>query len=329
MTHGEAPDRRLAAVLLVPALVALVLALFAWPQARFEPRDLPLGVAGPPQATAPLEAQLAEAGDAFDVHRYADEAAARAAIEDREVYGAISASPAGVTLLTASAGSPAVAALLQERFAAGAPAGEGGSGQPGVATATDVVPADPDDPRGAALSASVLPLLLAGIITGALVASITPPGLVQIGALVGASALAGLAAVAIAQGWLGVIEGSWVANTGVLSLTVLAVALVVAGLVALLRLPGIGVAVVLMVLIGNPWSGIGSAPELLPRPTGDIGQLLPPGAGGNALRSTAFFDGARAGGHVAVLIAWALLGLVAIGAGAYRKQQATGEAPSR
>ena len=109
----------------------------------------------------------------------------------------------------------------------------------------------------------------------------------------------------------------------------LAVALVVAGLVALLRLPGIGVAVVLMVLIGNPWSGIGSAPELLPRPTGDIGQLLPPGAGGNALRSTAFFDGARAGGHVAVLIAWALLGLVAIGAGAYRKQQATGEAPSR
>ncbi len=306
-----------------------MLTLFAWPQARSEPRDLPLGVAGPPQATAPLEAQLAEAGDAFEVRRYADEAAARAAIEDREVYGAIAASPTGVTLLTASAGSPAVAALLQERFAAVTPAVEGGSGQPGAATAIDVVPADPDDPRGAALSASVLPLLLAGIITGALLASITPPGIVQVGALLAASVLAGLAAVAIAQGWLGVIEGSWVANAGVLSLTVLAVALVVAGLVALLGLPGIGVAAVLMVLIGNPWSGIGSAPELLPRPIGDIGQLFPPGAGGNALRSTAFFDCARAGGHVAVLIAWAVLGLAAMGAGAHRKQRATGEAAPR
>ncbi len=306
-----------------------MLTLFAWPQARSEPRDLPLGVAGPPQATAPLEAQLAEAGDAFEVRRYADEAAARAAIEDREVYGAIAASPTGVTLLTASAGSPAVAALLQEQFAAATPAGEGGSSQPAAAEAVDVVPADPDDPRGAALSASVLPLLLAGIITGALLASITPPGIVQVGALLVASALAGLAAVAIAQGWLGVIEGSWVANAGVLSLTVLAVALVVAGLVALLGLPGIGVAAVLMVLIGNPWSGIGSAPELLPRPIGDIGQLFPPGAGGNALRSTAFFDCARAGGHVAVLIAWAVLGLAAMGAGAHRKQRATGEAASR
>ncbi|MEK6326848.1 MAG: ABC transporter permease [Actinomycetota bacterium] len=306
-----------------------MLTLFAWPQARFEPRDLPLGIAGPPQATALLEARLAEAGDAFEVHRYADEASARAAIEDREVYGAIAASRTGVTLLTASAGSPAVAGLLQEQFAAATPGGEGGSSQQAVAEVVDVVPADPDDPRGAALSASVLPLLLAGIITGALVATITAPGLVQLGALLAASALAGLAAVAIAQGWLGVIEGSWVANAGVLSLTVLAVALVVAGLVALLGLPGIGVAAVLMVLIGNPWSGIGSAPELLPRPIGGIGQLFPPGAGGNALRSTAFFDCARAGGHVAVLIVWAVLGLVAMGAGAHRKQRATGEAASR
>jgi hypothetical protein len=47
-----------------------------------------------------------------------------------------------------------------------------------------------------------------------------------------------------------------------------------------------------MVLIGNPFSGVGTGPELLPQPVGAIGQLLPPGAGGNLLRSTAFFDGA-------------------------------------
>ena len=317
-----ADRRHLPAVLLIPLVVALVLTLFAWPQTRLEPRDLPIGVAGPPQATGPIEAQLADAGDTLEIHRYPDEPAARAAVEDRDVYGAVVASPAGVTLLTASAGSSAVAGLLQERFAA--PPAEGGSARPVAARVVDVVPAPEDDPRGAALSASVLPMLLAGIITGALISSLTAPGLAQVGALFAASVLAGLAAVAIAQGWLDVLEGSWVANAGVLSLTVLAVASVVAGLVALMGLPGIGVAAVLMVLIGNPWSGIGSAPELLPRPIGDIGQLLPPGAGGNALRSTAFFDGARSWDHLWVLIVWAVLGFAALGAGAYRRQQGSG-----
>ena len=67
-----------------------------------------------------------------------------------------------------------------------------------------------------------------------------------------------------------------------------------------------------MVLIGNPFSGVGSAPELLPQPVGAIGQLMPPGAGGNLLRSTGFFDGAAAGGHIAVLLAWTLVGLGAL-----------------
>ena len=57
------------------------------------------------------------------------------------------------------------------------------------------------------------------------------------------------------------------------------------------------------------FSGVGSAPEMLPQPTGAIGRLMPPGAGGNLLRSTGSFDGAAAGGHVAVLLAWALGGL--------------------
>jgi hypothetical protein len=65
------------------------------------------------------------------------------------------------------------------------------------------------------------------------------------------------------------------------------------------------------VLVGNPLSGVSSAPELLPEPAGAIGQLLPPGAGGNLLRSTAFFDGAAASGPLVVLVAWVALGLVA------------------
>ena len=34
---------------------ALVLTLFAWPSARLEPRDMPIGVAGPQSAVAQIE----------------------------------------------------------------------------------------------------------------------------------------------------------------------------------------------------------------------------------------------------------------------------------
>ena len=56
-----------------------------------------------------------------------------------------------------------------------------------------------------------------------------------------------------------------------------------------------------MVFVGNPFSGVATSPDMLPAGAGALGQLLPPGAGGNLLRSTGFFDGAAAGEHVAVL----------------------------
>jgi hypothetical protein len=305
-------------LLVIPVIVAVLLALFAWPQANLEPRGLPVGVAGSEAATAPLDAQIADSPDAFDIHRFADAEEARQAIEDREVYGAFVPSPEGVEVLTASGASPAVSAALQEIASGGEPATTQASGEAPPITVTDVVPADPDDPRGAAFAAGVLPLLIAGIITGILCATTFPAGARQIGALIGASALAGLAAVAVTQGWLDVIEGGWLANASVLALMILAVAGLVAGCMAVLGLPGIALAAVIVVLMGNPWSGIATAPELLPTPVGDIGQLLPPGAGGNALRSTAFFDGAGLSGHLLVLLAWVAIGLGGVALGSRR-----------
>lgn len=133
--------------------------------------------------------------------------------------------------------------------------------------------------------------------------------------------------------WLAVVEGDWVANAGGLSLTVLAIASVVAGLQALLGAPGVALGALTMVLIGNPFSGIATAPEMLPEPVGAVGRLMPPGAGGSLLRSTGFFDGAAAGGHVAVLAAWAvagpgLLAARACAPGAARPSPAPAPAPA-
>jgi hypothetical protein len=287
------------AILAVPVVVALALSLFAWPAAEIAPRDLPVGVAGAAPAARAIEGRMAQREGAFSVHRYRDVAGARAAIRDRKIYGAFAASPGGVTVLTASAASPVVARLLREAA-------------PGGARVRDVVPTTPEDPLGLALGTVALPLVIGGIVTGALAGLIAPLGLRRVGLLMAGAILAGLVAVTILQAWLDVIRGGWLANAGVLSLAVLAIAATVAGLQALIGPPGIAVAALLMVLIGNPFSGIASAPQMLPRPAGTIGQLMPPGAAGNLLRSTAFFDGAAAAGHAAVLAAWALLGLGAL-----------------
>jgi hypothetical protein len=256
----------------------------------------------PGAAGAAVEQRLARDGDAVEVHRFADRAAAQAAIADRDVYGAIVVGPEGTTVLTASAASPLVAQLLQQAAATG-----GGAAAP--VRVVDVVAADPDDPRGVALAASVLPLVLAGMAAGLLVWLAGGSWPARWAALVAASAGAGLVAAGIVQGWLGVLGGSWPVNAGVLGLTVLAVGATVAGLAAVAGRAGAALGALLMVLVGNPLSGVSSAPELLPAPAGTIGQLLPPGAGGTLLRGTAFFDGAGATAPLAVLAAWVLLGL--------------------
>ncbi len=169
----------------------------------------------------------------------------------------------------------------------------------------------------------ILPLVLAGIIGGVIVSLLGRPGLKQVGILVATATACGLVTIVMVQGWLGIIEGPWLLNAGVVALAVLAIASVVAGLNALIGPPGIALGALLIVFVGNPWSGIASAPELLPKAAGFIGQLLPPGAGGNLLRDTAFFDGASSGGQLAVLLVWTALGLGAIMAGAVMQRRRT------
>jgi hypothetical protein len=305
----------LAAILLVPIAAALVLTLFAWPQARMEPRDLPVGVAGPNATTQAIAAELEAQDGAFAVHRYADEADAREGIADREIYGAIVTTPTGPKVLTASAASPTVAQMITNATR------ESAKGR--AVALEDVAPAH----RVGALSACILPLILAGTLT-ALLSGLLAGGsnLRRAGLIVVASALAGMAAAGIVENWLDVVDGDWAANAAALGLTVLAVAATVAGLEALLGQIGTLLGSLTMILIGNPFAAVASGPEMLPTPVGDIGQLLPPGAGGNLLRSTGYFDGAAAGSHIAVLATWALAGLAALLLAAARNRRPAPEA---
>ncbi|MFF0093298.1 ABC transporter permease [Streptomyces canus] len=314
--------RTIAVVVLVPLLAALALWAFAWPAARTAPRDLPLGVAGPTAATAQMEKQLREHEGAFEIHRYADEAAARAAIEDRTVYGAVLVTARGPELLTASAASPVVAQLLQQ--AVGRQAAASGA----EVRTVDVVPAPASDPRGATLSSSVLPLALAGIIAGAVVTFLGLRGLRAVTALIVSAALVGAVGAALTHSWLGVLTGNWWAEAGTFALSSLAVSAAVAGLAALVGYAGIGTVALVVMFLGNPFSGAASAPQLLPDPVGTIGQWLPPGASATLLRSVSFFDGAAATGPVLTLTWWAALGLGAVILGNTLKVRAKGSTPA-
>jgi hypothetical protein len=308
----EAERRRpplIAVITLLTAVLTVFLIAFAWPSARSEPRDLPLAVSGPAPAVEQVKTTLEQAmPGGFDLTAVPDRAAAVQRIEDRDAYGAIVLDSAQPEVLTASAGGPVVAQLLTQL------AGKMDS----QAKVTDIVPLPKDDPRGAGLAAGALPLVLGGIIAaGALTQLVRSGSKRMIGAITFA-VTGGLALAAVLQYWLGSFEGNYLGNSGVIAMSLAAISLTLLGLEWLLGTAGLALGGAVMMLLGNPLSGMTSAPEMLPNGWSTLGQLLPPGAAGTALRSVSFFDGAGAARPLVVLACWMLLGLALCGLGALR-----------
>ncbi|GGK62439.1 hypothetical protein [Nocardia camponoti] len=292
--------------LLATLIQGLMLIAFAWPAVNVAPRDLPVAVAGPQSAAV---AQKLD-GDAFAVTTLPDANAARAALLDREIYGAIITGEGAPKVLVASAAAPVVAQQLGQvaQQLSGVPA----------ATVEDVVATSPDDPRGAGFGAMVLPLVMSGIAAAVLLTLLVPaPGLRLLGAAT-FGVVGGLVSTLIFHTWLGILPGNYLLLASIVGLATFAVAATIIGLAAAIGTPGIGIGALTMLLIGNPFSAATSAPELLPQPWGELGQLLPPGAAATLLRSVAYFDGAGAMGPLAVLLAWAGAGIALVGVGMVR-----------
>ncbi|MCD0448891.1 ABC transporter permease [Actinocorallia sp. API 0066] len=298
-------------------LQAVLIIAFAWAPIRTEPRDLPLGVAGPPPAVTQVTEQLEGARPgAFAVTAYPDEAAARAAIEDREVYGALVVGPQGAPhLLVASAAGPAVAQLLTE-----VALGLSGEAAPDVAV-TDVVAGSPDDPRGAGFAAMILPLVMSGLAASALLAFQLSSARDRLIALSVFALGAGLVSTLVSVSWLGILPSSsfWTV-AGVDALVSFAVPAAIVGLASVLGPAGFGLGSATMFLLGNPFSGAAGAPELLPEPWGALGQYLPPGAAASLMRSAVYFDGAAATGPLLVLVSFAVAGVTLLLFGGGRKR---------
>src|ERR1022692_2655764 len=286
--------------------IALVQLLFVfclgYPPLHAEPHHLPVGIAGPGPAVAQVDMQLSEPRGAYDVHHYADLAAARDGIENRQVYGAIVMVPSGPQLLVASAASPAIADALR------AQAARIGGGRP--VKVTDVVPAAPNDPQGSGSLTTLLPLVLLSLALGIAIAVLERRRMLQLGYVTLDSAMAGLGVAWTAHA-MGTFGGSYWGIAGVLGLLVFGIGTVSAGL-AQIAVAGRGLAallVLLMLNIGVPGAGALVPAPLLAQPWRAIGPYLPPGAAVNAMRGIGFFHGAAITAPLLVLAAWAAAGL--------------------
>jgi len=284
--------------LALAALVTVVVIAFLWPSFTASPRNLPIAIAGPSAQASAVESALESASPhTFRFTTVANRDAAVALITQRKDYGAIVLG-AAPEILTASAANTAVAQELTSL----APTLH--------ATTTDVVPLASTDPHGSTIGAASFPMVLGGILGGALIAVSVVGVWRRVSSLAIYSVLGAAAITGVLQGWFGGLQGDYFVNAGAIALVLLGIGGTMLGLVALIGRPGIAVGPVIFLLGANPISAAALPIEFIASPWGAVGQWFPPGAGATLLRELSYFPKSDMTFPWLVLAGWALLGLL-------------------
>ncbi|MFF3327185.1 DUF3533 domain-containing protein [Streptomyces sp. NPDC002889] len=277
------------------------------------PHEIPLAVVTPTaRITDQAVQQLAALpGDPLDPRAVGDEAAAREKVMNRDVDGALIIDPRGTAdrLLVASASGASLAQALIEVV------GLVEEAQGRTVRVVDVVPGARGDARGLSAFYLVVGWCVGGYLCAAILAissgarpANTERALIRLGALLLYSIAAGLLGSVIAGPVLDALPGSIWALWGLGTLVVFAVGALTLAFQGLAGIVGIGLAILLVVVLGNPSAGGPYPYPLLPPFWRAIGPALPPGAGTFAARSIAYFKGNGAAGPMLVLAAWAVGG---------------------
>jgi hypothetical protein len=291
-------------VLGLAALIVTMLRAFALPSVHGGPHRVPIGVTGPPHATEGLSKGVD--GPAWDVRGYPTPAAVRSAVMDRDVIGGLAVTAHGVDVYTATAGAPSATGA----FTALADAVAAQDKAP--VAVHDLVPFTKDDPHGGGLTAALLPMIFGGIFPALILRGVFPGRRGLWTRLTGGllfSVVAGAAVAAFLRFGTHSFSGDYGRAALGLILGMAALSTTVLGLEALLGMAGMALGGAVMMLLGNPLSGLATGPHWLPSGWAQAGQLLPPGAAGSLLRANAYFDGADSGRPALVLAVWVAAGL--------------------
>ncbi|MER5304532.1 DUF3533 domain-containing protein [Streptomyces lasiicapitis] len=296
----------------VLALQLLFIASYVGALHNPKPKDVAFGVVAPGEAAVQTKDQLAKLpGDPLDPRVVKNEVEARRQIMDRKIDGALIVDPRGTndTLLVASGGGKALANALEmiTTRAEGA--------QKRTVRTVDVAAASSQDFNGL----SSFYLVVGWCVGGYLCASImsisagSKPAnpqraAIRLGSMALLSLAGGLGGAVIIGPILGALPGSIMALWGLGALVTFAVGAFTLALESLTGVVGIGLAVLVIVVAGNPSAGGAFPLPMLPPFWEAIGPALPPGAGTWVARSIAYFKGNAVTGPLLVLSAWAVAG---------------------
>ncbi|MFC4514184.1 MULTISPECIES: DUF3533 domain-containing protein [Streptomyces] len=306
-----------AAVLVIGVLV-LQLAFVASYVGAFhspKPKDIVIGVVAP----GPLGDQLVKKLDALPGHpldprTVPDEARAREEIGARDLDAALVVHPRGTTdTLLVAGGAGASLAQAAEAVMTRAERAEGRA-----LRVVDTAPAAAGDARGLSAFYLVVGWCVGGYLCAAILAisagarpANVHRAVIRLAALAVYALAAGLLGTVIAGPVLGALPGGILGLWGLGALVVFAVGSLTLALQGLAGVVGIGLAIAIVVVLGNPSAGGAYPYPLLPPFWRAIGPALPPGAGTWSARSIAYFRGNALTGPLLVLSAWAVAGTAA------------------
>ncbi|MGW8764590.1 DUF3533 domain-containing protein [Streptomyces sp. NPDC055815] len=303
-----------AALLVVGVFALQLLFIASYVGALHDPKptDVPFGAVAPGQAANVLADRLEKLpGDPLDPRTVADEAEARDQILNRDIDGALIVDPRGRTdtLLVASGGGTVLSSTLQSMIT------KLEATQGRTVRTVDVAPASPEDFDGLSAFYLVVGWCVGGYICAAILAISAGSrpanphrAIIRLGVLALYSVLGGLGGAIIVGPILGALPGSVAALWGLGTLVVFAVGAATLALQSVFGIVGIGLAILLIVVAGNPSAGGAFPAPMLPPFWRAIGPALPPGAGTWAARSIAYFKGNDMTASMLVLSAWAVVG---------------------
>lgn len=180
----------------------------------------------------------------------------------------------------------------------------------------DVVKVAPDDTRGTAAFYLVLAWMVGSYLLPSAISTVAGArarsaqgARLRLVLFAGYALLSGFAGTFVAQHWLNALPGSYWKISLMGSVLVFAVSTFSYGLMSLLGTVGIGLAILLFVIIGNPSAGGAYAYDVLPQPWRAIGPYMPNGAGVDAVRSIAYFGSVDLTRPLWVVALWLLVGL--------------------
>ncbi|MFB7636441.1 DUF3533 domain-containing protein [Streptomyces sp. NPDC056149] len=303
------------AALLVIGVLGLMVAFITSYTGAFhhpKPDRMTLAVVAPAQVRGELVSKLDRLpGAPLDPRPAASEAVARRQLADREIDAALLFDQRGTTdrLLVASGGGAALSQAVEAVVTAVE------AEQHRTVRTEDVLPTGAGDSRSLSSFYLVVGWCVGGYLCAAILAISAgarpangPRAVIRLAALALYSIAAGLAGAIVVGPVLGALSGSLFGLWGLGALVVFAVGATTLAFQGLLGIIGIGLAILVIVVFGNPSAGGAYPYPLLPPFWRAIGPALPPGAGTWAARSITYFRGQSLTGPLLVLSAWAVGG---------------------